>query len=180
MKSPPECRPPLGPRTAASRDLGQETAGNAREDRQDDAVWSRREATIHRSPRQAAQRQRIDRNFRPPLQRKGNATGIPDDVKSKMEKVFDTDFSAVRIHAGSARSKAVGALAYTQGHDIHFAPGQYQPGTGKGKQLLGHELTHVVQQRDGRVKPTGEINGMPLNDNAVLEEEADAMGSKAR
>ena len=44
------------------------------------------------------------------------------------------------------------ALAYTQGTDIHFAPGQFEPDTSAGQQLLGHELTHVIQQAEGRVQ----------------------------
>lgn len=69
-------------------------------------------------------------------------------------------------------------MAFTQGEHIHFAPGQYQPHTAQGKRLLGHELAHVVQQREGRVAPTGQVAGMPLNDNPALEKEADDMGRK--
>ena len=66
-----------------------------------------------------------------------------------MEPRFGHDFSSVRIHANkqAAKSaKAVNALAYTVGQDIVFGPGKYAPGTIAGKQLLAHELTHVVQQ----------------------------------
>lgn len=103
---------------------------------------------------------------------------MPDEVKAGMEKNFDDDFSSVRVHAGSSQAEEVGALAYTQGDDVHFAPGHYQPSTARGKELLGHELTHVVQQREGRVDITGEIGGMPVNDDPTLEEEADEMGAK--
>ena len=89
-----------------------------------------------------------------------------------------SDFSDVKIHANSSKAPDIGALAYTQGSDIHFAPGQFKPDTTGGQQLLGHELTHVVQQREGRVKPTTEVNGMPVNDNPGLENEADVMGAK--
>ena len=47
------------------------------------------------------------------------------------------------------------------------------------QELLGHELTHVVQQSEGRVKPTTEVMGMPVNDDPSLEAEADKMGKKA-
>ncbi|NDV82953.1 DUF4157 domain-containing protein [Bacteroides sp. 51] len=109
----------------------------------------------------------------------GNHTGMPDDVKTQMEDSFSTDFSSVRIHADSARAPEVGALAYTQGTDIHFAPGQFKPETSAGQQLLGHELTHVIQQAEGRVSPTTEVGGMPVNDDVSLETEADVMGMKA-
>ena len=106
-------------------------------------------------------------------------TGIPDGLRTGKENAFQTDFSDVRVHANSSKAPSVGALAYTLGNDIHFAPGQFNPGTGRGRELLGHELTHVVQQRQGRVKPTGEVGGMPLNDDKGLEKEADSMGKRA-
>jgi hypothetical protein len=114
-----------------------------------------------------------------PVQKAANRTGMPDHVKARMESSFNTDFSNVNVHPESGKASEVGALAYTQGSDIHFAPGQFQPDTSQGKKLLGHELAHVVQQRQGRVRPTTEVNGMPVNDNPTLEQEADNLGSKA-
>lgn len=108
-----------------------------------------------------------------------NQTGIPDMVKQRMEDSFGTDFSSVRVHPESSKAPEVGALAYTQGTDIHFAPGQFKPDTSAGQQLLGHELTHVVQQAAGRVQPTTEIGGMSVNDDVSLEHEADVLGSRA-
>ena len=108
-----------------------------------------------------------------------NKTGMPEAVKQRMEESFETDFSSVRIHPDSSKGPEVGALAYTQGSDIHFAPGQFKPDTSAGQQLLGHELTHVIQQSEGRVQPTTEIGGMPVNDNESLEHEADILGSRA-
>ena len=106
-------------------------------------------------------------------------SGLSDGVRGKMENSFDTSFSDVNIHTNSAQAKEIGALAYTQGSDVHFAPGQYNPDTQSGQELLGHELTHVVQQREGRVEPTTEVSGMPVNDNHGLENEADTLGAKA-
>lgn len=118
--------------------------------------------------------------FEQSVQRKSeNNTGIPDAVKQRMEESFNTDFSGVRVHPDSAAAPEVGALAYTQGTDIHFAPGQFKPDTSAGQQLLGHELAHVVQQSEGRVQPITEIGGMPVNDNEGLEHEADVLGAKA-
>ncbi len=113
------------------------------------------------------------------VQLQDNRTGMPDEVKTKMESSFASDFSDVRVHPDSARAPEAGALAYTQGTDIHFAPGQFKPDTSAGQQLLGHELAHVVQQAAGRVEPTTEINGMPVNDDPSLEEEADRLGAIA-
>ncbi len=117
-------------------------------------------------------------------------SGIPEDVRGKMENSFNADFSNVKVHANSSKAPEIGALAYTQGQDIHFAPGQYNPGTSAGQQLLGHELTHVVQQRQGRVKPDAEQKkglpagaqakeGMIINSDTSLEKEADVMGAQA-
>lgn len=108
-----------------------------------------------------------------------NQTGIPDTVKQQMEDSFGTDFSSVQVHPDSAKAPEVGALAYTQGTDIHFAPGQFKPETSSGQQLLGHELTHVIQQAEGRVQPTTEVGGMPVNNDVSLEHEADILGAKA-
>lgn len=113
------------------------------------------------------------------LAEESNQTGIPSEVKGKMEESFGTDFSGVRVHPESSKAPEVGALAYTQGTDIHFAPGQFKPDTASGQQLLGHELAHVIQQAEGRVQPTTEVNGMPVNDSDNLESEADALGQKA-
>lgn len=108
-----------------------------------------------------------------------NNTGMPTNVQAKMESAFNTDFSNVKVHANSSKATEVGAVAYTQGTDVHFAPGHYNPSSSSGQKLLGHELTHVVQQSEGRVKPTGEVAGMPLNDSPALEKEADEMGGRA-
>lgn len=100
------------------------------------------------------------------------------NIIKKMENHFNSDFSNIKIHENSTTASNINALAYTQGNDIHFAPGEFNPSTTKGKHLLSHELTHVVQQRNGRVKPTREINGMPINDNLSLEREADTNANK--
>ncbi len=104
---------------------------------------------------------------------------MPEKIQAKMEHSFGSDFSNVNIHANSQMSTDIGALAYTQGSDIHFAPGQYDPTSTKGQELLGHELTHVVQQRQGRVQPTLQAKGVSINDEPSLEKEADVMGMKA-
>ena len=143
-------------------------------------VQAKRRNAIQHSPRQASQRRRLQRSFGRPIQQKSNKTGMPDKFKADMEDRFNTDFSNVRVHTQSSKASEVGALAYTQGTDMYFAPGQFQPGTARGNQLLGHELTHVVQQREGRVTPTGQVNGMPVNDDPRLEKEADDAAAKLK
>lgn len=114
-----------------------------------------------------------------PIQRKESSSNLPSEVGAKMESSFQTDFSDVSIHTNSNQAKSIGALAYTQGSDIHFAPGQFKPDTTSGQKLIGHELTHVVQQREGSVKPTTSVGGMPVNDSPSLEKQADVMGNRA-
>jgi len=109
---------------------------------------------------------------------KPSPNGLPKEVNTQMESSIGADFSDVKVHPNSSKAPEVGALAYTQGSDIHFAPGQFQPETPKGQALLGHELTHVVQQREGRVTPTTQVKGMAVNDDPGLEKEADQMGKK--
>jgi hypothetical protein len=126
-----------------------------------------------------------------PVQRKGASEGgqasaspsgsgrpLPGDVQDKMQGAFGADFSAVRVHEGP-QAGAMGALAYTQGTDIHFQPGQYDPQSQRGQELLGHELTHVVQQSQGRVPVPTQAKGAPINDDPSLEREADDMGARA-
>ena len=94
-----------------------------------------------------------------------------------MEAAFGADFSTVRVHVGP-QAERIGAIAFTLGSDIYFAPGRFQPDTAPGRQLLGHELAHVLQQRQGRVRnPTGA--GVAVVHDRALEAEADRMGHRA-
>ena len=65
----------------------------------------------------------------------------------------------VNVHTESSKATDMGALAFAQGTDVHFAPGQYQPDTTEGQKLIGHELHHVKQQAEGRVKATAQLKG---------------------
>ena len=103
------------------------------------------------------------------LQRKHSGTGaaeVDDDFNVHLaggfalsandrqfyESRMGHDFGDVRIHADAAASestRAVGARAYTLGNHIAFAAGEFDTSSASGRHLLGHELTHVVQQRGG-------------------------------
>lgn len=101
-----------------------------------------------------------------------NNTGLPDNIKAGIESLSGLSLDHVRVHYNSAQPAQLNALAYAQGSDIHVAPGQ--------EQHLPHEAWHVVQQAQGRVQPTMQIkDGVPVNDDAGLEREADVMGAKA-
>ncbi len=124
-----------------------------------------------------------------PIQRKGDGaveetpslssggTPLPPPVQTKMEGAFGADFSDVRVHADSGAPTQVGAVAYAQGRDIAFAPGQYDPSSQSGQELIGHELTHVVQQSGGQVGV--QTKGGDVNSDSSLESEADDLGARA-
>ncbi|MGH9445618.1 MAG: DUF4157 domain-containing protein [Terriglobia bacterium] len=115
--------------------------------------------------------------FRVNLQQRAGGWPLPKEVQAKMESALGADFSDVRIHVGS-EVPAIGAIAFTWGSNIHFAPGQYNPHTLHGQRLLAHELTHVVQQRAGRVRnPYG--SGVAVVQDHSLEAEADRMAERA-
>ncbi|WP_437972152.1 DUF4157 domain-containing protein [Sorangium sp. So ce260] len=100
---------------------------------------------------------------------------LPAPVQRKMEKAFGADFSQVRIHQGH-HVEQLGASAYTRGHRIHFAPGESSIHSPQGQAMLGHELAHVLQQRQGRARRGA---GSALNEDSHLEAEADAQGAMA-
>jgi hypothetical protein len=102
---------------------------------------------------------------------------LPDAVRGKMEAALRADFSNVRVHVGP-QAERIGAIAFTVGSDIYFAPGRYQPETLQGQQLLGHELAHVVQQHAGRV-PNALNGGLAVVQDHALEAEADRLGRHA-
>ena len=110
---------------------------------------------------------------------------LPDPVRSYFEPRFGHDFQGVRIHtdakaAESARS--IDARAYTLGKDIVFARGEYQPYMRSGRQLLAHELTHVVQQsRSSASTPDYIQRAVRINNGArrVNEAEYQAGGAKS-
>ncbi|WNR43361.1 eCIS core domain-containing protein [Paenibacillus roseipurpureus] len=107
-----------------------------------------------------------------PIQRVQNKTGLPDQLKSGVESLSGYSLDDVKVHYNSSRPAELQALAYAQGTDIHVGPGQ--------EQHLPHEAWHVAQQKQGRVKPTLQMNkDVHINDDAGLEHEADQMGAKA-
>jgi hypothetical protein len=105
------------------------------------------------------------------LQKQKNNTGLPDNLKTGMENLTSLSLDHVKVHYNSSKPAAVQAHAYAQGSEIHLASGQ--------EKHLPHELGHVVQQAQGRVKPTTNVGGMSVNDNPALENEATVMGEKA-
>jgi hypothetical protein len=106
-----------------------------------------------------------------PIQRKKNSTGLPDNLRAGIEQLSGIDLSDVRVHFNSSQPTQLHALAYAKGAEIHVAPGQ--------EQHLPHEAWHLVQQAQGRVQPTLQLNGQSINADRGLEQEADVMGAKS-
>jgi hypothetical protein len=107
-----------------------------------------------------------------PTQKEENNTGLPDNLKTGMENLSGMSLGDVKVHRNSDKPAQLKAHAYAQGTDIHLGPGQ--------EKHLPHEAWHVVQQKQGRVKPTTQLKGkVNVNDDAGLEKEADVMGAKA-
>jgi Domain of unknown function (DUF4157) len=106
------------------------------------------------------------------IQRKENKTGLPEKLKSGIEFISNYSMDDVKVHYNSSKPAQLQAHAYAQGTDIHLAPGQ--------EKHLPHEAWHVVQQKEGRVKPTKQLKSkVNINDDISLEKEADVMGAKA-
>lgn len=107
-----------------------------------------------------------------PVQKQENDTGLPDNLKSGIENLSGYSMDDVQVHFNSDKPAGLQAHAYAQGTDIHLAPGQ--------EKHLPHEAWHVIQQKQGRVKPTMQLQDkVNVNDDAGLEKEADVMGAKA-
>lgn len=101
-----------------------------------------------------------------------NETGLPNNLKSGIERLSGYSMDDVKVHYNSDKPAQLNAHAYAQGTQIHIASGQ--------EKHLPHEAWHVVQQKQGRVVPTMQLKGkIAINDNAELEQEATVMGGKA-
>jgi hypothetical protein len=103
-------------------------------------------------------------------------TGLPAQLKAGIESLSGMSMDHVRVHYNSAQPARLQAHAYAQGSDIHLGPGQ--------ERHLPHEAWHVVQQAQGRVRPTLQMarqkqTAVAINDDAALEREADTMGDRA-
>ncbi len=88
------------------------------------------------------------------LSNSSSAQPLPPTIQHQFESNFGQDLSDVRVHVGHAPTLlgGEGAKAFSVGSDIFFKAGEYHPHEAQGGQLLGHELTHVIQQRQGRTQ----------------------------
>lgn len=100
-----------------------------------------------------------------------SAAGLPASLKAGVENLSGLSMDDVTVHYNSSEPAKIDAAAYTRGSEIHLGPNQ--------EQHLAHEAWHVVQQKQGRVRPTIQAAGVPVNDSQELEKEADEMGARA-
>jgi hypothetical protein len=113
----------------------------------------------------------------------GHGRALDGPVRADMEARLGHDFGDVRVHTGEAAddsARSVDAHAYTVGSDIVFRRDRYDPSSAEGRTLLAHELTHVVQQRNGPVEGTPAAGGIRISDPADhSEREAAATAERA-
>ena len=104
----------------------------------------------------------------------GGGSALDDNTRNSMEQSFGADFSSVRVHSGgqaAAAAKSVQAQAFTVGENIVLGEGKSTSDT----RTLAHELTHVVQQRNGDVPGEAIGNGLKVSDPGDwAEREAEA------
>lgn len=99
-----------------------------------------------------------------------NRTGIPTQLKERMEQHTGLSLDDVRVHYHSDKPGRLDALAYTQGNQVYLGAGQ--------EKHLPHELGHVVQQKLGKVQAdTRHESGALMNTDLRLEREADEIGA---
>ncbi|EAY27940.1 hypothetical protein M23134_02609 [Microscilla marina ATCC 23134] len=111
-----------------------------------------------------------------PIQRAEKGTtqssSTETQLKQNVSQLMGVDVTDTQVHYNSDKPTQLKAEAYAQGNEVHLAPGK--------ERHLGHELAHIGQQKQGRVKPTLQMKGgTSINDDPQLEQEADKIGDKA-
>lgn len=116
----------------------------------------------------------LPQNASLPISTAGGGISLQNSTRVFMENALNADFSSVRVHNDTFAERSalnLGAKAYTRGQDIYFAPGYYQPNSKTGLGLIAHELTHVIQQRNGYFPVKNSSHAAQTRQN--LEQEAE-------
>jgi hypothetical protein len=138
-------------------------------------------ATIQRllAQRSAGQPAELDDALAQRINRaRGGGEALDNHIQKQIGEGLGADFSQVRVHTGQEAdvlNQELQARAFTTGQDIFFRDGQYNPGSTSGRELLAHELTHVVQQASGAVPSSGRMAVNAPGDR--FEQEANAVAS---
>lgn len=107
----------------------------------------------------------------------GILTILDGEIRAAAEAFFGIDLADVHLHFGSLPA-ALGAVAFTHGNHIYLDSDVIPPYSSSDLEILGHELTHVVQQRQGRVRANASFHGLPANNDVCLELEAEELGRR--
>jgi hypothetical protein len=92
----------------------------------------------------------------------GGGQSLDSGIQKQMGHALNADFSGVRVHTDAGAdglNNSLSARAFTTGRDIYFRQGEYNPGSSSGRELLAHELTHVVQQNPDKVQTKPDDEG---------------------
>jgi uncharacterized protein DUF4157 len=103
---------------------------------------------------------------------RGGGQALDHGLQSRMGGALGADFSGVRVHTNAhadGLNHSLQARAFTVGQDIYFRQGEYNPGSSTGRELLAHELTHVVQQTPGTVQTKADDGGCTCGSSAAQE-----------
>lgn len=87
---------------------------------------------------------------------RGGGQALERTLRADMEEALEMDLEGVRVHTDATAdglSRSVNAQAFTTGKDVFFRSGAYAPQGAPGRELLAHELTHVVQQTGHDLHP---------------------------
>jgi Domain of unknown function (DUF4157) len=93
---------------------------------------------------------------------RGGGQSLDSGIQAQMGSALNADFSGVRVHTDAGAdglNESLSARAFTTGNDIYFRQGEYNPGSSSGRELLAHELTHVVQQNPDKIQTKSDDEG---------------------
>lgn len=142
-------------------------------------------------PRVGLEGGRVHPDVESKIQRnRGGGKSLEHLLQEQMGASLGYDFSKVRIHTGPEAnefSSQLSARAFTIGSDIFFAQGAYDPDSISGRELIAHELIHVVQQRNVRVPKSGdgmivlpEVDPSELEANALADRVAGSINAMCK
>ncbi len=103
---------------------------------------------------------------------KGSGRPLDSATHSFMSRSFGSDFSNVKVHTDSnaiQMNQQLNAKAFTNGSDVYFNQGQYNPNSTVGKHLLAHELTHTIQQGSISSAPQTIMKEADLTGNNIIQ-----------
>ncbi len=106
----------------------------------------------------------------------GTELNMPEELKARMENHFGMSLSGIKLRE-SSQVRDMGTTAVARGDTVSFAPGVYNPDTRIGRELIGHEIAHIVQQSSGKAEAN--LPGADISLDQGLEHAADHEGSMA-